>query len=141
MNICKYLVLIPKIPDPKNKPCVNSQSTCSRNFVPTPPYKSLQFRLKNNLQIFANRLKPILPSIVSPNQAAFIPNRLIQDSIIVSHKAFHYLNTKKQGKRKDMVLKLDLNKAYDRVDWKFLINVYGENGVLLEMVTPHHSMH
>ncbi|OMO52105.1 reverse transcriptase [Corchorus capsularis] len=48
------------------------------------------------------------------------PGRLIQDNIIISHEAFHALNNRRTGRRGFMALKLDLSKAYDRVNWSFL---------------------
>lgn len=49
-------------------------------------------------KILANRLKKILPCIISHHQNAFVPNRQIQDKIFVAHEAFHYLKHKKKGK-------------------------------------------
>ena len=64
----------------------------------------------------ANRLKPHLHKIVSPQQSAFIPGRLIQDSIVIANEAFHYIRNKKKGSQQFMALKLDLSKAFDRVE-------------------------
>ncbi|ONI17389.1 hypothetical protein PRUPE_3G156200 [Prunus persica] len=49
-------------------------------------------------KILANRLKKILPCIISHHQNAFVPNRQIQDKILVAHEALHYLKHKKKGK-------------------------------------------
>lgn len=68
----------------------------------------------------ANRLKGILKHLISPNQSAFVPGRLIQDSIIIAHEAFHFLQRKRKGNEGFMAIKLDFNKAYDRVEWDFL---------------------
>ena len=68
-----------------------------------------------------NRMKPILEKIISPNQSAFVPGRLIQDNIVVAHEVFHYLRGKKRGCQKDMALKIYFNKAYDRIEWDFLV--------------------
>ncbi|PWA88350.1 hypothetical protein CTI12_AA119100 [Artemisia annua] len=72
-------------------------------------------------KIMANRLMPFMHQIISPQQSAFITGRLIQDSMIVANEAFHYIRGKKNGDQRLMVLKLDLNKAFDRVEWDFLI--------------------
>lgn len=76
--------------------------------------------LKIITKVMANRLKVVLKTLISPNQSSFVPDRMIQDSIIVAHEAFHFLCRKKRGKEGFMALKLDFNKAYDRVEWDFL---------------------
>ena len=67
-----------------------------------------------------NPLKPLLNGLISPNQPVFVPNHLIQDSIILAQEAFHFLDSKKRGNKGSMALKLDLNEAYDRVEWDYL---------------------
>lgn len=84
------------------------------------PISLCNFHLKIIPKILANRLKGILGGIISPNQSAFVPGRLIQDNILVAYEAFHFLKTHKSGKCSNMAVKLDFNKAYDRVEWDFL---------------------
>lgn len=71
-------------------------------------------------KVLANRLRKILPTIISDTQNAFVPGRAIQDNLLVAHKVFHYLKTKRKGLVNDLGLKLDMSKAYDRVEWDFL---------------------
>lgn len=71
-------------------------------------------------KVMANRLKHLLGDLTSPTQSAFIPSRLISDNILVSFEVLHYLKRKRQGKEGYMALKLDMSKAYDRVEWPFL---------------------
>ncbi|CAL1410909.1 unnamed protein product [Linum trigynum] len=71
-------------------------------------------------KVLANRLKEILPEIIVANQSAFVPGRLITDNIIVAFECFHTMEQKKKGKSGWMAAKLDITKAYDRVDWSFL---------------------
>lgn len=65
-------------------------------------------------------MKAVLPSIISHNQNAFVPGRQIQDNILLAHESFHYLKLKREGGNHELGLKLDMNKAYDRVEWDFL---------------------
>ena len=68
----------------------------------------------------ANRLKHHLHNIISPSQSAFIPNRLIADNIIIGYECLYKIRHCK-GKRSGLVaLKLDISKAYDKVEWLFL---------------------
>jgi hypothetical protein len=62
----------------------------------------------------------VLPSIISPEQSAFIPGRLISDNIMVAFEALHTINSRIKGNEGFMALKLNMSKAYDRIEWNFL---------------------
>ena len=64
-----------------------------------------------------NRLKPILPELVSLEQSGFVEGRQILDGIILTQEMIHSL---KQTKTLGMMIKVDLAKAYDKVSWRFL---------------------
>lgn len=66
--------------------------------------------------------------IISPHQSAFVPDRFIQDSIIITHEAFHQMKINHRRKKKDMAIKFDFSKAYDRVEWDFLEEVVKKMG-------------
>ena len=63
----------------------------------------------------ANRLKTVLSSIVSENQSAFTKGLFITDNILVAYETMHHISQKRTGKIGEMMLKLDMSKAYDRV--------------------------
>lgn len=67
-------------------------------------------------KVMANRLKEVLDVVVSDTQSAFIPGRLISDNIMISYEVMHYLKRRKVGKYGYMALKLDMSKAYDRIE-------------------------
>lgn len=71
-------------------------------------------------KIMANRIKPILNKIISPNQSAFLSGRQITDNIIIAHELIHSMKTSKEKKKGYLALKLDLSKAFDRVEWTFI---------------------
>lgn len=70
-------------------------------------------------KVVANRLKPVMNDLVGVEQANFIPGRHTIDNIVVAQEALHSLR-KKQGKKGTMLVKIDLEKAYDRIWWPFL---------------------
>ena len=74
-------------------------------------------------KILANRLKNFLPQIRTENQSAFLSERLITDNVLVAFELIHYLEHKKEGKENFMAVKLDMSKAYDRVEWGFIEKV------------------
>ena len=71
-------------------------------------------------KVLANRLKVVLPQIISPTQSAFILERLITDNLLVAFEALHTMNGRIRGRQGYMALKLDISKAYNRVEWAFL---------------------
>lgn len=67
-------------------------------------------------KVMANRMKGMLHMVVSENQSSFISGRLISDNVLISYEVMHYLKRKKRGKEGYMALKLDMSKAYDRIE-------------------------
>lgn len=65
-----------------------------------------------------NKLKVLL--LVCENQSAFVVERLITDNILVALEIMYHINQRRKGKVGEMELKLDMSKAYDRMEWKYL---------------------
>jgi len=66
-----------------------------------------------------NRLKPILDKVIAPTQATFIPNRRVTDNTTIVQEMLHLMR-RKQGAKGFMAIKIDLEKAYDRIRWQFI---------------------
>lgn len=58
--------------------------------------------------------------IIDENQSAFVPRRSITENILMSSEVFHVMKNNQDKKRGSMALKLDMSKAYDRLEWDFL---------------------
>ncbi|KAF5445202.1 hypothetical protein F2P56_034269 [Juglans regia] len=102
-----YIALIPKLSEPMEVGDFRPISSC--NVL----YKLIAKTL-------ANRLKKVLNGVISQNQSAFIPDRLITDNIVAAYEALHSMKTRLKGKMGTMALKLNISEAYDRVEWCYL---------------------
>ena len=78
---------------------------------------------KLTFKTFANRLKAVLPHIISKNKSAFTTDRLITDNVLVAFEYMHYLNHKNEGKDSYMSIKFNMSKVFDQVEWDFIRGV------------------
>ena len=60
-----------------------------------------------------------MPQLISEAQSSFVPGRHITDNIIVAQEIIHSMR-KMKGRRSFMAIKVDLEKAYDRLSWSFI---------------------
>lgn len=67
-------------------------------------------------KFLTDKLKKWISQLISPSQSAFVPGWLITDDVLMAQKLMHHLNTKRQGESSYMAIKLDVSKAYDRVE-------------------------
>jgi len=109
-----FVALIPKKPQPSHISEFRPISLCNVTY-------------KLVTTVIANRLKPILPNIISKTQGAFTQERLITDNILILFETFHAMRGN-AGRQGAMTIKLDMSKAYDRVEWPFFAGSYVENG-------------
>jgi hypothetical protein len=99
-----FLVLIPK----------ENHSVTFNDFRPI-SLCNLIYKLISKVN--SNRIKPYLERSLSAEQLGFIKGRRIQDAIGAAHESIHSI---KQKNTKALILKIDLKKAFDSIDWSFL---------------------
>jgi hypothetical protein len=73
-------------------------------------------------KIIVSRLRPIMGNLVSPFQAAFVPGKRGLDNVVIAQELIHSIH-RKNGRMGQLILKLDLEKAYDRLEWDFIREV------------------
>lgn len=99
------------------------------------PISLRDFTSKVISRIIHERIVKLLPTIISPQQSGFVKGRSIVENILLVQEIVHDIRIR--GKPTNVVLKLDMAKAYDRVSWLFLTKVLRKMGfgeILIDMV-------
>jgi hypothetical protein len=109
-NIC----LIPKCDSPSSMKDLRPIALCN-----------VLYKLVSKL--LANRLKGCISNCISEEQSAFIEGRSILDNAMIAMEVIHSLKRRTRGGKGELALKIDISKAFDKVDWSFL------RGILVRM--------
>lgn len=80
-----------------------------------------------------NWLKPVTPNLVAKNQTSFVGGRHIMDNVVFTQNVMHSMHIKK-GRKGWIAIKIDLEKAYDRLRWGFI------EDTLVQAQLPHNLM-
>ncbi|XP_031100721.1 uncharacterized protein LOC116004702 [Ipomoea triloba] len=113
------LVLIPKVINPDT-------------FADFRPISLCTFISKVFTRILATRLSKLLPKLISKEQTGFVEGRNIQDNILLAQELLQYIDKKCRGN--NVMVKLDMMKAFDRVSWPFLKAVLHKFGFSIKFI-------
>ena len=103
------ICLIPKVSKPKTIHQFHPIGLCNTIY-------------KTITKILFQRLKPHLDDLMHPFQASFIPRRKASDNVIFAQELIHTMSISK-SKHGLMALKIDLEKAFDRLEWGFIKHI------------------
>ena len=76
-------------------------------------------------KVLANRLKKVMNNLVNSSQNAFVEERLILDAPLIANEV---INSIMKRKERGVLCKLDIEKAYDQINWNFIVNVLERMG-------------
>lgn len=107
-----FLTLIPKVDQPSL-------------LIDFRPISLINTSMKIILKILANKFKKFLPNLVAEEQSAFVQGRNISESILITNEIAHSIQN---SHTKGLILKLDFEKAFDMVNWEFLLQTLNSMG-------------
>jgi hypothetical protein len=94
---------------PKQKEATHIKQYC--------PICLLNVSFKIFTKVATNRMTGVATKLINPSQMAFIPGRNIMEGVVILHETIHEIQRKQMS---GVILKLDFEKDYDKVNWKFL---------------------
>lgn len=89
------------------------------------PISLINCSFKIFAKLLNNRLVTVVDRLIASNQTAFIKGRYILESVVAAHEIIHEVHRNKES---GVILKLDYEKAYDRVNWDFLEEMLNSRG-------------
>ena len=89
------------------------------------PICLLNVDYKDITKVLTNRFSPLAHKVIGDNQTGFMKGRNILEGVVILHEVVHEL---KSSRKKGIILKIDFEKAYDKVRWAFLEEVMTRKG-------------
>lgn len=80
----------------------------------------IHYSFKIITKLLANRLSPLLGKLIDQSYTTYVRNRVIFDNIVYAQEILYQV---KQNKSKDILFKLDFEKAFVNVSWEFLLDI------------------
>ncbi|CAN1325750.1 LINE-1 retrotransposable element ORF2 protein [Linum perenne] len=108
------IALIPKVEKPTSMKDLRLISLCN-----------VLYRIIT--KTLANRMKSLMPKVIGPEQSAFVKGRSIVDNVMIAFEVLHSMKRRQRNKIGEVALKVDISKAFDRVEWSYL------KGILLKL--------
>ncbi|KAK5835617.1 hypothetical protein PVK06_011311 [Gossypium arboreum] len=84
--------------------------------------------LNGDMEVIVNQFRGVIEKCIDGAQSAFVPGRLISDNVLLAYEILHMLKHKRSGKKGYMAVKLNMSKAYDRVEWNFIREIMIQMG-------------
>lgn len=107
-------------------PLINTTNVClipkKKNTTNLKNFKPISLRnttYKIITKVVVNKIKPILNKIIGPCQASFLKNRQATDNVIIVQEIINHFK-KMNGQNGNMIMKIDLEKAFDKLEWSFV---------------------
>ena len=108
------------------------KTNCPKSFDDFKPISLCNFVYKIIGKIISTRIKKILGRFISKEQFGFLRGRQIHEAVGIIQEGLHSIHVKAL---KSVVLKIDLSKAYDRVNWIFLRVIMTKMGFYVSFIT------
>lgn len=121
ITFCRNTFKKAHIPKQSNKPliCLIPKTVDNSNLRNVRPIGLCNTTYKLVSKIIVNKIKPILHDIIGPCQASFLTNRRASYNVIIVQEFISHFNRMK-GMKASMMLKINLEKAFDRIEWSYI---------------------
>ncbi|KAK9104575.1 hypothetical protein Scep_021419 [Stephania cephalantha] len=95
------------------------------DFIQFRPISLCMVNYKLIMKVVANRLKPMVPTLVNQAQTSFVAGRHISNDIIIVQELLYSMRSVR-GAKGLMAIKINLEKTYDRLSWNFIRDSFAD---------------
>lgn len=130
IEVCKNFMTTGDLPNEVNRTvvCLIPKVKSPTSMTELRPISLCNVLIRILSKVMSNRLKPCLGKLISDKQSAFIGGRLLTDNALIAFEVNHYMKRLRQGRKGVAGLKVDISKAYDRLEWGFIMNMMHKFG-------------